>query len=309
MLKVDKLECITSQNCADVISITKSWLSEEIPDAAIGMRDFILFQNNCGSRGGGVVVCVNSGIPCRRLLALEPIDLISEILWIQLRPRRLSRPVSVILFRIVYHPPHTSAKDNNNLYNHVQKTVDLFMLSHPESLVCVVGDFTPNSTKVSPATFKHMCGQWKIVKVLTRDTGTLDWCLTSTPKIFADPVQLPKIGTSDHFGVIIHYCHTQLKPTKCTISTHDMRNCRIQEFGQWITTHNWNYMYALDMCNAKADYFNRTLQSAMEKFLPFKCSCVHNKDRLWITLKIKAWIKMRQKRLATHGKDSAIFKM
>lgn len=63
------------------------------------------------------------------------------------------------------------------------------------------------------------------------------------------------------------------------------------------------------MCNAKADYFNITFQSAMEKFLPFKCSRVHNKDRLWITLKIKAWIKMRQKRLATHGKDSAIFKM
>ena len=40
--KIDELECVVNQNGADVICVTETWLSNEIPDNAVSLRDFIL---------------------------------------------------------------------------------------------------------------------------------------------------------------------------------------------------------------------------------------------------------------------------
>ena len=101
--------------------------------------------------------------------------------------------MSTILIGLIYHPSRASTEDNNALYSHVQETVDWFLRLYPEALVCVTGDFNPASTNISPVVFKRMSGLTQIVKVLTRDTGTLDWCLTNSPKCLSDPKQLPKI--------------------------------------------------------------------------------------------------------------------
>ena len=108
------------------------------------------------SRGGGLAVYVNSTIRCKSLSQFANPGNVSECLWLQLRPRRLPRSVSSVLLAVIYHPPYATTQDNNDLYNHVQATVDLYSLEHPECLICVVGDFNPNSTNISPAPFKRI---------------------------------------------------------------------------------------------------------------------------------------------------------
>ena len=92
-------------------------------------------------------------------------------------PVRLPRSVSSIILGIIYHPPRALVEDNQKLYNHVQNVIDECFAKYPSALFCVVGDFNPNSTNVSPAIFKRICGLTQIVKAQTRDTGTLifDW--------------------------------------------------------------------------------------------------------------------------------------
>ena len=84
---------------------------------------------------------------------------------------------SVSHLGIVYHPPRANAADDNNLYNHVQSVVDNFLRTHPDCLLWIFGDFNSNSTNISDCYFKRAIGLTQIVKVLTRDTGILDWCL------------------------------------------------------------------------------------------------------------------------------------
>ena len=55
----------------------------------------------------------------------------------------------------------------------------------------ISGDFNPSSTSFSATIIKRMCGMTQSVKVLTRDTGILDWLLTNRPSLMSDPVQLP----------------------------------------------------------------------------------------------------------------------
>ena len=171
--KVDELDCVVNQNDSDIVCVTETWLSNEIPGNAIAMNGFTIFWKDVGKRGGGVAIFVKSNIRCKRLVVPDLSECESEILWFQIGPRRLPRAVSSIVIAFVYHPPHASA-DNYTLYDHIQNVVDSYLAGHPDSLICIVGDFNPNSTNISPNCFRQLCGLTHIVKTFTRDFGILD---------------------------------------------------------------------------------------------------------------------------------------
>ena len=97
----------------------------------------------------------------------------------------------ILLIGVIYHPPRATADNNNMLYDYLQNTVDTYLVDHPDSLVCIAGDSSTNSTHIPQRRFKHQCGLSQTVEILTRDTGTLDWCLKNLPKLMAPPKQLP----------------------------------------------------------------------------------------------------------------------
>ena len=39
---------------------------------------------------------------------------------------------------------------------------------------------------------------------LILDSGTLEWCLPNHPKLMDCPKQVPKVGSTDHYTVLIH---------------------------------------------------------------------------------------------------------
>ena len=65
--KVDELESVVHNNNVDVVCITETWLSDEIPDSAVAMNNFILFRNDRSSHAGGVGIYVNCKISCKQL--------------------------------------------------------------------------------------------------------------------------------------------------------------------------------------------------------------------------------------------------
>ena len=208
------------------------------------MSDFMVFRKDQSvSRGGCLAVYMNSTIRCKSLSQFANPGKVSECLWLQLRLCQLPRSVLSVLLAVTYHPPYVTTQDNNHLYNHVQATVDLYSLEHPECLICVVGDFNPNSTNISPAPFKCTCGLTQIIKAFTRDTGILDWCLTNSPKVFSSPMQLPKIGASDHYSVLVAPVIPSSRLSKLTMLCRDTRPSCIRDFGGWITSFVWDDLW------------------------------------------------------------------
>ena len=104
--------------------------------------------------------------------------------------------VSVILLGVAYHPPRNGWDENKILVEHLESNA--YLCKHPDRLVVVCGDFNPLSTGITQQQTKLSTGLVQLIKVLTRDTSTLDLYLTNRPKLFAPPKQLPTIGTSDH---------------------------------------------------------------------------------------------------------------
>ena len=65
--KIDELECVVNQNDSDIVCITETWLSNDIPDDAIALKDFTLIRKGRERRGGGIARFVKSNIQVKDL--------------------------------------------------------------------------------------------------------------------------------------------------------------------------------------------------------------------------------------------------
>lgn len=113
------------------------------------MQGYILFRNDRLTHAGGIVAYENCRSACKRLSQFHlPLDSLTEIMWLQMRPTRLPRQISIMLLGIVYHPPRVKASDNEVLYKQIQRAIDEYSRDHPERLIWIVGDFNPTTTNI-----------------------------------------------------------------------------------------------------------------------------------------------------------------
>ena len=103
--------------------------------------------------GGGVGIYVKNSIPVKRLFEYETVD--RESLWLVLRPPRLPRQASLILYAVIYHTTASNSQDNSDCLAHIQNNVDSFVNAHPDALVVITGDFNPNSTNLNEKLVKQ----------------------------------------------------------------------------------------------------------------------------------------------------------
>ena len=100
--KVEELQYVSECNRADVLCITESWLTPQIPDSAVKIPGFNLFRNDrTNTTGGGVCTYLRHDIPCKWLVECESPDF--ESLCLHLRPHSLPRSISSIILCVVYH--------------------------------------------------------------------------------------------------------------------------------------------------------------------------------------------------------------
>ena len=140
----------------------------------------------------------------------------------------------------------SGAEETATLLDLIHRNFDSFLCKHPDGLAVVCGDFNPPSTGLMEKLLKQATSLAQVVKVLTRDTGILDWCLTNMSKLFDPPQQLPKLGTSDHCSVLIQPSSTPpvgMSSSVNALSKRDLRPSLVDAFGRWITQIDWRDLY------------------------------------------------------------------
>ena len=106
--KLDDLSVLSKQYYPEIICITESWLSCNIPNIAVNLDGYHLIRKDRSSGpGGGVAVYISNNITCCEL-SIENVDNF-EVLWSIVRPKQLPRPLSCLIIAVVYCPPNYDA--------------------------------------------------------------------------------------------------------------------------------------------------------------------------------------------------------
>ena len=82
--------------------------------------------------------------------------------------------------------------------------------------------------------------------------------------MFSPPKKLRKLGTSDHYTVLIlpRVRSSHSTPSVSSLLKRDLRPSRVEAFGRWITQYDWGNVFNLNSVKEKFDLFSITKSEA-----------------------------------------------
>ena len=102
--KLDDFEAVVRLNHPDIVCLTETWLSDDVPSEAVSIDGYDFFRKDRNRQGGGLACYVRSGLPCTRLQSYEVSGL--QTMWFMFRSVCMPRWLSHIVLAIVYRLSH-----------------------------------------------------------------------------------------------------------------------------------------------------------------------------------------------------------
>lgn len=291
--KFEEAEIIFGQNEIDIGVITETWFSNKMPENQLDIPNYILFSKcRSGKRGGGVGIYVKDDISASIIDDLVvPAEL--ECIWVKVRPKRLPRSITAIAICAVYIT--TNSPNQNLLEDHLLESVDSLRSKYPGIGVLILGDFN----RMDMHALLRGNDLYQIIEFNTRANAKLDLMLTNSTlrDFYADPRALSPIGLSDHVSVLWKPKSERVAAMNNlkTKITRPLNVSGIQSFGSWIQRQNWHEVLENGDTQGKANAFYSILDLGVSTCFPEKKRKIHNKDKPWITQKIKHLVLKRQK--------------
>ena len=246
-------------------------------------------------RGGGVAIYVKDSNASRQLNISVPNEL--ECIWVEVKPHRLPRGVSALIFCSVYIT--TKSPLQPMLAEHIINTTDQLRSRYTDLGFCITGDF--NRMDIRPLTSGNDLKQ--IVTFHTRGRATLDLVLTNLQPRYKAPKPYSPIGKSDHCCVLWNPKSKIRSNTIRTKVTRPFPDDKVKAFGRWIQGQSWNEVYDCSGTQNKTNSMYSVLNKGIDMFFPIKRVKTHSTDKPWITHKIKSLITKRQKAFAADSKS------
>lgn len=123
--------------------------------------------------------------------------------------------------------------------DYIRMNLDQPLFHQPNSLVIVAGDFNSTSTGLRLNNFTRPNNVKQLMNLKTRDSATLDWFLTSKPKLFQIS-QLPKLDTTDHYMILAQPPLSTSTPSQSRkVKVRDLRDSAWRTFVRWLTMKDW----------------------------------------------------------------------
>jgi len=276
--------------------VTETWLNARIPTEAVDIAGYVFHRHDRadGRQGGGVGVYVGHNISCVRLADAETPLL--ETLWLLFRCKRMPRSLSHLLIGVVYHPPDAV---NRTMSDHLVDTIDALMKCHPSAGVILLGDF--NQLYDAPLRDYPLK---QIVRSATRGTSTLDKVYTSAADWYLPPIILPNIAGSDHASVLVQALQNNVKRGRevaVTVRSNDSN-------GKVLLAHalksvNWSPLYRMTDVDSMTTFFNSTITTLIDRYLPERVVVRHTSNKPWVTEKFCRLIRQRQHAWTTGNMD------
>ncbi len=281
--KVDELKAHIEIYKPDIIFVTETWLSENIPNEAIHIDDFNVFRKDrIVMRGGGVAFYIKDDFPVRIRFDLSNKSV--ECLWVTLRPKWLPRKISRIALACVYLPPSMSLNDVDGFYDYFQSCYDILTTESRDTAFIIAGDFNPTSNGFKSRFLNIHCNLKQVVKEATRNTSILDLIFTNVNYFYKVPEIIAPLSSADH-NMVIWISKIQQPQNNITkkVTVRPIKPSALEFFHSFLASYNWQNVIFASSVDAKLEEFLTATSDMINDFFPTKTVKFHNNDNFFMT--------------------------
>ena len=281
--KLDELRALTASCLPDCIAITETWLTNEISDDYLSIKNFIFFRSDRQERiGGGVCMYIHQHFrpEFTQQMILQGI----ESLTVRLQSTNL-------VLWCLYIPPNLPALHHQLILDGMINHFDTLLDSSPDTKFIICGDFNDFQSNAFHRNF--LCVNR--VTSPTRGNSLLDqiWISEVMEENYPEPAEIGSpLGSSDHNCVVLRPAGKPEKEERIIKTVYDFRQTHIQNFLKCLASLSFKEIYAASDVNKKCDAFYRLFFEALSVILQRKV-CFTARDKPWITPVLKKLIEDR----------------
>lgn len=306
--KPTSLKTLLKECNIDVAIISETWeRAEPNLESLLCLSSYItISKKRPGDNvGGGVAVIINSGYSRTEPDLSAPAGV--EVIWTVLQPP--NDPTKKIAVAAVYVPPRSRKKAETIEF--LISSYFLLLSKFDKIQFIIGGDF--NNLDIKPLTDAAPSLK-QVVDKPTHNNRVLDVIITDMKELYYPPFVKPPLENdddlqgepSDHNTVFLIPNSLNINsslPEKKRICTRPLLQSGIQDFGRFITTHNWSEVLLEKDVNKKTVAFHKTIREQYENIFPEKITEFSPLDKPWMTPQIKK-VHRRMKREYWKNKKS-----
>lgn len=293
-------------NKFDIIAVSETWLTADIPDDIITLNGYYLLRRDRGDRkGGGIAVYIKHYLKVKIINNLQPHN--SEQLWLSISLNNYT-----YAFGILYRPPKFPA---NQFLSELENSLGIISPKY-DHLICT-GDININCLDTSDnlvQTFDNILncfGLKQIVEEPTRYSPTsckiIDIiCCSEDIKINNVSVSSLSTTFTDHCLVSCIIGNEKYKVKPFLYTYRDFKHFNYSSFTDDLHLTDFNQIYYLNDINDKVACFNRLLLDLFELHAPIKTVIIRKRKAPWITENIREMMSLRDKALAKYKKSKLL---
>nr|CAI5862446.1 unnamed protein product [Callosobruchus analis] len=280
-------------NNFDVVGVSETWLTEDIPSDFVSISNFNIYRNDRLSRGGGVAFYVRSNIKCELIdIGIQTNNL--ESIFVSFKIGHSSYCV-----RTFYRPPKENLLESIQLLNNI---LPILRSEHDELIL--LGDFNVNvlaDNKLSDCLQVH-----ELKQIITVPTRTTETSATVLDPIFVNNVEgIVESGTlnadifSDHDMVFCNISRT-LKRKPKFVTFRDFKMFDIDQFNVDLYEIRWEDLVYLRDIESKISFLTNNINALFDKHCPIKTVRVTKPKAPWLTSNVKLILRTRDDALSKY---------
>ena len=289
--KFDEFCLVCASLSPDIICVSETWLSQDIPDNEIALINYQLFRKDRNRHGGGVLLYIHSNI------FAVPLKLSCDLELLLVSVKVFNQTFTLGSY---YRPP--------SLLNGVSDLVEVLSSIPPESIqnLIIAGDFNVDMSSPSGRLFSDLSSllnSFSLSQIVCSPTRTpvsgscsiIDLVLVSN-NISASSVILPPVSSSDHNSVLSTVsfrstAHFNRQPSKRKIWLYHLADFDMANF--LLSSIPWDTLLSSDL-DLSWNIFKDNFMRVIDHCIPSKYSSPSSFPP-WIDSDLKMKIKRRQK--------------
>ena len=299
--KIIDLRHVLSESQLDIFAISETKLSDEFPDAQFiidGYCDPAQFRKDRNEHGGGLVVYVKTGIPVKRVKALEPANL--EIICIEITIAKRKWLI------YSFYRSETFTKLPAFL-DGLQKSVDMAINKYDN--IILMGDINVdmsnlNNTSTCFYDVNEFCDIFNLTNLIKKATcltptaenpSLIDIILTNRPRSFKNNVTV-ETGLSDHHRMVLTVLrshHVRLQPT--TIHYRDYNQFSTDAFIADLQFEYESQPISYTDPNLAYNEFCNTFKAILDKHAPLKSKVIRGNQAPFMSKELSKGIMTRSR--------------